>query len=90
MTWLRGAAAAAILAIFAVFGITAHRVGQIEQAIDRFIEERTSMTLITTWRSGGMTHTVNTPRDAGETAEQHASRHKEAVEALKAVYPPEA
>lgn len=36
----------------------------------------------------GLEHEVVTPKRDGETATEHAARHKEAVDALKALFPP--
>lgn len=52
-------------------------------------EERKMATLETTWTDAtGLTHTVTTQQAEGETDAQHAARHHDAVEALKALYPP--
>jgi hypothetical protein len=46
-------------------------------------------TLVTRWRNAkGVEHSVNTPRQEGESAEEHAARHAAAVAALQAIYPP--
>ena len=37
-----------------------------------------------------ITHCVNTPRRGQESASRHATRHKTAVDAMKAVFPPPA
>lgn len=52
------------------------------------IQEK-AMTLTTTWKDAeNLTHTVSTPRASGESADEHAARHKEGVDAMKALYPP--
>lgn len=45
----------------------------------------------TSWADAdGLTHTVETPRLENEDADDWAARHKEGVDALKALYPPSA
>lgn len=44
---------------------------------------------VTTWTDAeNLTHTVTTHRDGTETMAEWADRHKAAVDALKAVFPP--
>lgn len=51
--------------------------------------EEVLSTLTTTWVDAeNLTHTVTTHRQEGETADAFAARHKEEVDALKALYPP--
>ena len=46
-------------------------------------------TLRTTWKdSDGLEHTVETERNDGEPVSDFAQRHKDAVDALKALFPP--
>lgn len=46
-------------------------------------------TMTTTWKDAqGVTHTVTTTRGEGETQSAFAQRHKDAVAALQAIYPP--
>lgn len=48
-----------------------------------------AMTLNTSWKDAEhMTHTVSTPRASGESADEHAARHQEGVDALKNLFPP--
>ena len=62
---------------------TATRVREFAQEIEQM------QTLVTRWRDAkGVEHSVNTPRQTGETAEAHATRHQEAVAALQALFPP--
>ena len=89
MRWLAGIAAGTLVVFCGMLGYTGYRVTRLEQTIERIFGDET-MTLTTTWKSGNMTHTVTTPREGDETAAAHSARHKEAVEALKALYPPEA
>lgn len=53
------------------------------------VEEPVASTYETTWQSaGGLSRKVTTTRQPDETAEDFANRHKEEVDALKAVFPP--
>jgi hypothetical protein len=45
-------------------------------------------TATTTWTSGTTTHTVSTPRGDSESATAWAARHKEGVDAMQALFPP--
>jgi len=44
-------------------------------------------TVSSTWKSEGITMTLNTPRKENEAAAAHMARHKEALDAAKAVFP---
>ena len=37
--------------------------------------------------AGGLTHTITTPKNPGESDEDHAARHKSAVDALLVKFP---
>lgn len=50
-------------------------------------EEDAMQKLEASWPSGGMQHTVTTPRLEGEEVAAWAARHKEAVDALKVHFP---
>lgn len=52
------------------------------------LEELRMQTLTTTWSSGAIEHAVVTPRESGETTEHWVNRHREAVEASQAIWPP--
>jgi hypothetical protein len=46
-------------------------------------------TLSSTWKDArGVSHTVTTPQLADESPTAHAARHKAAVDALQALFPP--
>lgn len=48
------------------------------------------MTMITTtWTSAGITHSVETTQDPGETVEEWVARHRRTVDALQQIYPPD-
>ena len=46
-------------------------------------------TLESTWTSGGLTHTVRTPKQGGDSSAVWAKKHKTHVDALMALYPPD-
>ena len=51
---------------------------------------RPTMQLMTaTWTSGGITHTLTTPKLDDETDEQWLQRHANSVAAAKEVFPPD-
>jgi hypothetical protein len=81
------------VAAVAAVGLVAWSAWRIEATATRvreFAEELDQMqTLVTRWRDAkGVEHTVNTPRQEGESADEHAARHAAAVAALQAIYPP--
>jgi hypothetical protein len=81
------------VAVVAAVGLVAWSAWRIEVTATRvreFAEELDQMqTLVTRWRDAkGVEHSVNTPRQEGESAEEHAARHAAAVAALQAIYPP--
>jgi len=43
----------------------------------------------TSWTSGGVTHTVTTTCNKGETPEECLARHQAAVAAMQEIYPPD-
>lgn len=90
MKWMRSASFLLSLALLLAAGTLSYFAYGVRDAI-RYaheIQER-SMTLNTTWKDAeNLTHTVSTPRASGESADEHAARHKEGVDALKALYPP--
>lgn len=51
--------------------------------------ENDMSTVKSEWVSGGMTKSVTTTQLDGESAQDFASRHKAAVDAVKAIYPPD-
>jgi hypothetical protein len=68
---------------------TAWQVRDINGNLSSFTNEAPQMqTATTTWTSGTTTHTVATPRGDSETAAAWAARHKEAVDAMQALFPP--
>lgn len=58
-------------------------------AVDVLVETKDigMQTLTNSWTSGGMTVTVTTTRNSGESAGDFADRHKEAVDAALVKYP---
>jgi len=63
---------------------------QITNALEELVpQEPTPTVYATTWTSAGpLTHTVTTPRAAGEPAVEHAARHAADVAALQTEFPP--
>lgn len=65
-----------------------YRVETTAQEVLR-IKEQIMQTMVTRWRDAdGVEHSVSTPREPNESAEAQAARHKEAVKALQALFPP--
>lgn len=65
--------------------VSRHLSGIVEVWIDM-----APQTLESSWTGqGGLEHKVTTTRIDGESATDFANRHKEAVDALKAVFPPQ-
>lgn len=58
-------------------------------SIEQQQEEEQMQKTATTWVSEGLTHTLTTPRLEGEEIAAWAARHKEAVDAFKAQFPPD-
>jgi hypothetical protein len=59
------------------------------QALEEQSRMTETTTLTTEWNSAGpLHHKVETPRNPGESAADHAARHKVDVDALVALYPP--
>lgn len=84
MRWLTALVAVTLAAV----GWTEYRAAQFEAEL-KAIKELFMQTLTASWRdASGVAHVVTTPRNDGESAEDHAKRHKESVDALKALYPP--
>ncbi len=83
-----------MVAVVVAVGLVAWSAWRIEATVTRvreFAEELDQMqqVYVTNWRDAkGVPHSVTTPRQQGETAAAHASRHQESVEALQALYPP--
>lgn len=61
-------------------------IGDIETATAAI--DASAPVMSSSWQSGPMTHTVNTPRLKGENADHQAQRHLQAVVALASVFPP--
>jgi hypothetical protein len=80
---------ATLLTSILLLGFVAWQVRDINGRLIPFTTETQMQTTTTTWTSDGMTHTVSTPRNDGETVTAWVARHKEAVDALKAIYPPD-
>lgn len=52
--------------------------------------ERTAMTLHAEWKSGGVTYSVDCPKEEGETPGAHRARFAEMVTEMKVLFPPDA
>lgn len=84
MRWL----IALVAIMLATMGWMQYRTAQIERVLVT-VKEMLMQTLVAQWQdAAGVTHTVNTPRNEGESADDHAKRHAEAVKALQALFPP--
>lgn len=61
----------------------------LHSAVDVLVKskDKDMQTATNSWVSGGMTVTVTTTRNSGESAGDFADRHKEAVDAMLAKYP---
>jgi len=46
-------------------------------------------TISSSWVSGGITHTITTPKNPGESDGDWLTRHDSAVRAAKVIYPPD-
>lgn len=69
------------------------RMREAEAAVDRIAALVQGLgepyDMVTTWRDAdGLTHTVTTPRNDGESEAAWAARHQAAVKALQALFPP--
>lgn len=53
------------------------------------VEGEIMQTVTTTWTSGGAQQTVTTPRQEDESTEDWVARHRDAVVAMQAAFPPD-
>ena len=84
MRWLTALVAVTLAAV----GWTEYRAAQFEAEV-KAIKELFMQTLVSRWKDAdNIEHIVTTPPNEGETAAQHAARHKESVDALKELFPP--
>lgn len=57
------------------------------RSLEQAQEEKKMQTMSSTWKSEGITMTLNTPRKDPETAAAHMIRHKESLTAAKLAFP---
>ena len=77
-----------VVAGLVLLSYCAVKVDLISGRIDAALTVCHSMqTLTSSWLSGGVTHTVTTPYESPETAQEHLNRHDEAVKVALQRYP---
>lgn len=80
---------AAVLATLVLTLAVAWELRGLHAAVDALVVSKdiSMQTAEASWVSGGITITVKTTRNSGESAGDFADRHKEAVDAMLAKYP---
>lgn len=93
-----GRAAVAVMALLALawvgeqlvvgpLGRSERRIAEVAHVVQR-MEAGSVQVQKTSWQIEGGTHTVETPRNTGESNDAWMQRHKDSVDVAKAVFPP--
>jgi hypothetical protein len=82
--------AVALLTSMLLLGFVAWKVRTLSDPLAIQNQEFTMQTMTSTWTSGTTSHTVSTPRGDGQTVAAWAAAHKEALDAMQALFPPNA
>ena len=84
-----------VVALFAAFVVAqfwrVRTLDRIELLLDAIQPDQSgeTMQMTSSWKSGGVTHTIETTRQDGESDAEFLARHQSALNAALELYPPD-